>query len=181
MGSLFYFKSYTCPCIPFTLVFTCSFFYFLTWYCFFVLGTSTFSRRDETSLYSLFCDFYLNLFLDLLKLLHIALTLVFWTCTLKKRPFLWFCSWFILLEAYIIRNFVLACKLVDFWRSKVDIFYFMPKTLQTYDLHTTFILCNITSNPSQKPCNFIRKYDPFTPNDYFPLAISLNIIRLLCL
>jgi hypothetical protein len=53
-----------------------------------VLGMSTFSRRDETSLYSLFCDFYPNLFLDLLKLLHIALTLVFWTCTLKKRPFL---------------------------------------------------------------------------------------------
>jgi hypothetical protein len=28
IGSLFYFKSYTCTYIPFTLVFTCSFFYF---------------------------------------------------------------------------------------------------------------------------------------------------------
>jgi hypothetical protein len=58
---------------------------------------------------------------------------------------------------------------------------------QTYDLHTTSTLRNITSNPSQKPCNFIYicKYDPFTPNDYFPLlfdyfplAISPNITRL---
>jgi hypothetical protein len=52
---------------------------------------------------------------------------------------------------------------------------------QTYDLHTTFTLRNITSNPLQKPYNFIYicKYDPFTLNDYFPLAILPNITRLL--
>jgi hypothetical protein len=52
---------------------------------------------------------------------------------------------------------------------------------RTYDLHTTSTLCNITPNPSQKPCNFIYicKYDPFTPNNYFPLAIPPNITRLL--
>jgi hypothetical protein len=36
---------------------------------------------------------------------------------------------------------------------------------RTYDLHTTSTLRNITSNPSQKPYNFIYicKYNPFTP------------------
>ena len=110
------------------------------------------------------------------------------TFTLKKSPlFLNFLLDFILLKAYIIRNFILVCKLVDFLEEQ-NVYPLCRKPrinlrlrLQTYDLHITFILCNITSNLLQKPCNFIYiyKYNPFTLNDYFPLAISPNITRLL--
>jgi hypothetical protein len=79
------------------------------------------------------------------------------------------------------------CGLVDFWRSKVNI-YSTPKTLYkptltpaNLQLAYYFYTMQYHPNPSQKPCNFIRKYDPFTPNDYFPLAISPNITRLLYL
>jgi hypothetical protein len=36
------------------------------------------------------------------------------------------------LEACIIRNFVLICRLVDFWRSKADILLYAENPIQTY-------------------------------------------------
>ena len=73
---------------------------------FYLLGTSNKSKRDKASLYSLFCVFY------------------------PQIPD--FVLDFILLEAYIIRNFVLACGLVDFWRSKADILLYAKNPVQTY-------------------------------------------------
>jgi hypothetical protein len=129
--------------------------------------------------------------------LHIALTLVFWTSTLKKSPlFLDFILDFIVLEAYIIRIFVLACKLVDFWRSKVDI-YFMPKTLYklmlmlaNLQLAYHFYTTQYHPNPSQKPCKnrtipFLLQIRPFYAEqllsscdftEYYSITLSLAIL-----
>jgi hypothetical protein len=80
-------------------------------------------------------------------------------------------------------DFCISLQISRFLEEQSRHFYSTPKTPRTYNLHTTFILRNITPNPSQKPCNFIYicKYDPFTPNNYFPLAILPNITRLLYL
>ena len=125
------------------------------------------------------------MFLDLLKVpkihvpLYIALTLVFWTSILKKSPLLLdFVLDFILLKAYIIRNFVLACGLVDFWKSRYLLYAEDPANLQ---LAYHFYTMQYYSNPLQKPCNFICKYNPFMPNNYFPLAVLPNVTWLLYL
>jgi hypothetical protein len=111
--------------------------------------------------------------------LHIALTFVFWTCTLKKRPFLWFCSWFYTIRSLYYSEFCISLRISRFLEEQTFTLRRKPRINlrlrpRTYNLHTTSTLRNITSNPSQKPCNFIYiyKYDPFTPNNYFILQFD---------
>ena len=76
---------------------------------------------------------YLSFYNYIYSLAYSTYSCFFWTCTLKKSPlFLDFILNFILLEACIIRIFVLACGLVDFWRSKADILLYAENPVQTY-------------------------------------------------
>ena len=94
---------------------------------------------------------------------------MFWTYTLKKRPFfLDFVLYFIIKSLYY-SEFCISLQISRFLEEPT----FTP------------MLANLRlayhPNPLQKPCNFIFycKYNPFIPNDYFPLVIPPNVTRLL--
>ena len=140
------------------------------------------------------------MFLDLLKVpriyvpLHIALTLVFWTFTLKKSPlFLDFVLDFILLEA-CIRNLVLVCGLVDFWRSRHLLYAENP--IQTYayarELTTCIPLLHYAISPESftKTLQFHLQIRPFYAEqllsscdftEYYSITLSLAILANLVL
>ena len=150
-----------------------------------VLGTSTFSKRDEASLYSFFCVFYLNLFLDLLKLLHIAFTLIFWTCTLKKRPFLWFCSWFYTIRSLYYSEFCISLRISRFLEEQSRHFLLYaedPANLQlVYHFYTTqYHLESFTKtlqfHPQIRPFYAERLLSPCDFTKYYSITLSLAIL-----